>query len=197
MNCVYCDIKHLGIDQECSMISLSVVTDDGREFYAEFNDYNNQAITPYIQKNVINELLMRDLLTTGPSLGNKSLPAWGSVDKKERNYEHLSRTLVKGNTEQVLSSLQAWLSMYDKVYFVMDNNAIGWALFNKAYIEMNRLPENISHSVIDIGSMIVSKGREYVYELDRKNLIGGEHELNTALGKANQIKDCYKNLLEW
>lgn len=53
---VFFDTEFTGLHQKTTLISIGLVTEDGREFYAEFTDYDKTQVDDWVQTNVIAKL---------------------------------------------------------------------------------------------------------------------------------------------
>ena len=54
---IFLDTEFTGLHKNTSLISLGMVDERGRTFYAEFTDYDESQCDDWIQKNVINNLI--------------------------------------------------------------------------------------------------------------------------------------------
>ena len=52
MRC-FMDTEFTGLHQKTTLISLGIVSEDGRTFYAEFNDYAQDQVDEWLKDNVI------------------------------------------------------------------------------------------------------------------------------------------------
>ncbi len=50
---VFFDAEFTGLHQHTTLISIGLVAEDGREFYAEFTDYDEGQVDSWLEKNVI------------------------------------------------------------------------------------------------------------------------------------------------
>ena len=53
---IYFDTEFTGLTQDTTLISIGIVTDDNREFYAELGDYREDQVDNWIRDNVIKNL---------------------------------------------------------------------------------------------------------------------------------------------
>ena len=58
MNLLFLDSEFTGLRKDTTLISLGIESQDGRTFYAEFNDYDTTQVDDWLQNNVIDTLLM-------------------------------------------------------------------------------------------------------------------------------------------
>lgn len=55
---LFMDTEFTGLHKHAHLISIGIVSEDGRTFYAEFNDYPESQVDEWIRKNVIENLIM-------------------------------------------------------------------------------------------------------------------------------------------
>lgn len=60
---IYFDTEFTGLHKDTSLISIGLISDDGKSFYAECNDYDRNQVDKWIQKNVIENLYYKDQLS--------------------------------------------------------------------------------------------------------------------------------------
>jgi len=58
---IFFDTEFTGLHQNTTLISIGLISSDGRTFYAEFNDYDENQVDDWIKDNVIANLLMPKL----------------------------------------------------------------------------------------------------------------------------------------
>lgn len=59
---IFFDTEFTGLHQNTNLISIGIVAEDGREFYAEISDYNNRYISVWVKENVINNLTGKNVI---------------------------------------------------------------------------------------------------------------------------------------
>ena len=57
---IFFDTEFTGLHKGTELISIGMVDEVGRTFYAEFNDYDKNQIEDWIEDNVISNLLFED-----------------------------------------------------------------------------------------------------------------------------------------
>lgn len=53
---IFCNIQFTGLHKQTTLLSIGIISDCGRGFYAEFTDYNKDQVTPWIKDNVMPSL---------------------------------------------------------------------------------------------------------------------------------------------
>ena len=57
---IFFDTEFTGLHQHTTLISIGLIAEDGRKFYAEFNDYDKSQVDEWMQENVINNLKFKE-----------------------------------------------------------------------------------------------------------------------------------------
>lgn len=57
---VYFDTEFTGLQKDTDLISIGFVSENGKTFYAEFTDYDESKCNDWIQKNVIDNLILKN-----------------------------------------------------------------------------------------------------------------------------------------
>lgn len=111
VNRIYFDCEFTGLRKDTSLISIGLIADDNRQFYAEFTDYNKDLIDNWIQKNVIERLKY-----------NSDFP-FVAVTKLEPNKD-INCVEMLGNTLEISIELSKWLDEFisegKRIEFVSD-----------------------------------------------------------------------------
>lgn len=193
-NILFFDTEFTGLHQNTSLISIGIVSDDGREFYAEFSDYDKSQIDPWLKTNVIDNLIIPkpDL-----SKGEKGY-YWSWKPKFAKETDHLYKAYnikMLGTKHEVASELKIWLQQFDKLEVWSDCLAYDWVLFNELFGGAMEIPNNVYYIPFDICTLFKVKGidpdisRE---EFTRRIVKGKKHN---SLYDAKVIKECYNKLM--
>lgn len=128
MTKLFFDTEFTGLHSEAKLISIGIVSEDGRYFYAELNDYDKEKdTTDFVKKNVLPNLLFLE-----PKEGEE---LYSSKIRHEKNvdfHKSYSHTLHCDMNELKLE-LTNWLNQFDKVCFWGDCLAYDWVLFRKIF----------------------------------------------------------------
>ncbi len=143
MSLLFFDAEFTGLRKDTTLISLGIVSDNGKKFYAEFTDYEENQCDEWIHKNVIDNLYL-------DGMGD------GVADLVDLD-EEPSGIMVRGNKNYVAKELKEWLSQFDFIQFVSDVCHYDFVLLidlltgGKTALD---LPDNISAVCHDINSDI-------------------------------------------
>lgn len=167
---VFFDMEFTGLHKNTTLISIGLVSECGKKYYAEFNDYDLNQIDSWLQENVISNLEFNGL---------------SHASKEVRGIRFIKDDLVG-----VKNDLTNWLSQFERVEMWSDCLAYDWVLFNDMFGDAFSIPENVFYIPFDICTLFYVKGldpdmnrEEYVDE-DIKNK-------HNALHDAEIIKKCY------
>lgn len=189
---LFLDTEFTGLHQATTLISLGIVSDDGRVFYAEFNDYDKSQVDDWILENVIDHLRFSE-----PPPGqdeylvasrHKSNPVGNDICK---GFD----LEMRGSTRDVTMELRRWLDQFDKVEIWSDCLAYDWVLFNQLFGHALNLPKRINYIPFDICTMFRMKGIDPDISREEYAQMPDPPRKHNALWDARVIKACYKRLI--
>lgn len=131
---LFMDEEFTGLHKDTTLISLGIVSEDGKRFYAEFTDYDEMQCNQWINDNVINNLLLypipysrnvderlRFMEKEGYVFSNiPEIPGPNSLLAymyKKGTKEYMQ---VVGNKFWIRNHLIDWISQFDFIQFVSD-----------------------------------------------------------------------------
>ena len=180
---VFFDTEFTGLHKNTTLISIGLVDEYGRAFYAEFDDYDKSQVTDWIKENVIKNLKF------------KYAPIGGT------NPEDPDVTNFKGSKDTIRSSLLEWLKPYDKVEFVSDVCHYDFVLLIDLLVDSALdLPENLSANCIDLNTIIALMEKmsdKKAFDYSREELVQKYHrdvkgDKHNSLYDARVIKEIYQ-----
>ena len=177
---IFFDTEFTGLHQNTSLISIGLISEDKKIFYAELTDYDKQQITDWLKTNVINNLILGWL--------------------ENNTYEDIDdRYLVRGDVQFVRKHLTDWLSQFQNVEMWSDCLAYDWVLFNNIFGNAFNIPNNVYYIPFDICTLFKIKNvdpdisREKFAFPNTDNIKFLRHN---ALSDAQAIYNCYYKLME-
>jgi hypothetical protein len=171
---IFFDTEFTGLHQNTTLISIGLVAENGRTFYAEFTDYNQAQVDPWIQDNVVANLLFAD-------------------DARRNGPRGVLLYSYVGDTLFIVEQLKNWLSQFDKVEMWSDCLAYDWVLFCELFGGAFRLPENIYYIPFDLCTLFKLKGIDP--DANREEFAGMIGNKHNALHDARVIKACYEKVI--
>jgi len=178
MTKIFLDAEFTGMHQNTTLISIGLISDCGKTFYAEFNDFDKKQIDEWINKNVIKYL---------------------KLNKKTKYKPYSDKVEVYGNKEEIEFCLSHWLQQFDEIEIWSDCLAYDWVLFCELYNGALNIPEQIYYIPFDICTLFKMKGidpdinrEEFAFE---GQFFEGNIEKHNAMWDAKIIKMCYNILI--
>lgn len=177
---LFLDTEFTGLHQNTTLISLALVAEDGEEFYAEFNDYNIQQITEWIEVNVLTKLEMQETSEIS-FLTGKTLK-------------------MKGDRTGVASYLKKWLLKFDRIEIWADVLAYDWVLFCELFGGALEVPPNIFYAPFDLSTVFRLRGMidpldKFSIDISRFEFVDSDsNRQHHALNDARVEKACFEKL---
>jgi len=189
---IFFDTEFTGLHQNTTLISIGMISEDGRKFYAEFNDYDKTQVDSWLQENVIDNLLFK----APPKDQQEYYMASRTEDNIIGNdlYEYYNLDM-RGSTEEIKVELEKWLSQFDSVEMWSDCLAYDWVLFCQIFGHAFNIPKNVYYIPFDICTMMKLKGIDPDISREEfvENSVSGVR--HNSLYDAKVIKACYEKLL--
>ena len=180
---VFYDSEFTGLHQNTTLISMGMVSEDDKWFYAEFTDYDETQVDSWVQENVINNLVLPD----------QELEDFGVVfSEVTKNY-----SIVKGPSVIIRYELEDWLSQFDKIEIWSDCYAYDWVLLCQLWEGALNIPKNIYYIPFDLSTLMKIKGVDP--DISREEF--GGHISSVQCSKHNSLHDskiikaCYEKLM--
>lgn len=174
---IFFDTEFTGLHKNTTLISIGLVSEDNRVFYAELNDYDITQVDRWIHENVILNLKFNKFDEIYP----KSIP------RLSREYS------MKSNKNMVAESLRDWLSQFDYVEMWSDCLSYDWMLFCDLFGHAFEIPPNVYYIPFDISTLMRIKGIDP--DINREEFLGMKGIKHNALHDAIVIKVCYEKLM--
>lgn len=179
---LFLDTEFTGLHQGTTLISLGIVREDGRTFYAEFTDYDESQLDDWLRDNVIANLTLGDF----------------DLDRDYRPYE--GAVVYRGNKEEVVQALMHWIGSDNEYEVWSDCLSYDWVLFCQLFGHAFNIPKNIYYIPFDICTLMKAKGVDP--DINREDLaFGAEKALVSGMSKHNALWDakvinaCYEKMI--
>lgn len=177
---IFFDTEFTGLHKNTTLISIGLISADGRTFYAELTDYDENQCDEWLKENVINNLLFKN-------------------ERFVRRDRHGEQE-VRGTKQQVGKYLKRWLSQFDDVQFVSDVCHYDMVLLIDIFGTAFDLPENVSASCHDINQDIAKHcgiSEKDAFNECREDIVSGngisiDGKKHNALYDAKIIKAMYE-----
>lgn len=184
---LYFDTEFTGLHKDTTLVSIGIVTENGKKFYAEFSNYDDSQCDDWIKENVLKHTILD---------GNDILA--------KRLGEDNETTVVLGSKADIRYELGEWIKQFEEVQFVSDVCHYDMVLLIDIFGGAFDLPKNVSAVCHDINQDIANhygisereafdKSREdIVSELCGGFIAGDKHN---ALYDAEVIKAIYEEVV--
>ncbi len=131
---LFFDCEFTGLRKDTTLISLGIVSDNGKKFYAEFTDFNWGYVDEWIQKNVLDKLSLKKFYPHGGKEIEEQMEEWKNEGYEVSNLPTMNTayllfetkrtkndfTEVVGDSDWIREALSDWLSKFDSIQFVSD-----------------------------------------------------------------------------
>ena len=137
---IFFDTEFTGLHQNTTLISIGLISECGKTFYAELTDYNKSQIDEWLQKNVIDNLKFNNEKGT-------------AIFWNEGN-----NTEFFGKTDLLKLYLTQWLAQFESIEIWSDCLSYDWVLFNQIFGHAFNIPKNVYYIPFDICTLFQVKG---------------------------------------
>lgn len=195
---IFYDAEFTGLHRNTTFISIGLVSDSGRTFYAEFSDFAIDQVNDWINNNVVRNLSLSD--DDDGTLASRQL------SKGDRSASYDVR--IKGCSEDIQEKLIDWLMTeytvaQKQIQFFTDCYAYDWVLMNDLicdYGDALNIPKHINYIPIDLSTLLWHAGIDP--DINREEFAGdvqtqGDMELSkhNPLWDAHVCKTCFDKIL--
>ena len=169
---IFFDTEFTGLHKNTTLISIGLVSECGKTFYAELTDYDKTQIDEWLQDNVIKNLTLENEGYFG-------------------GYEKMN---LLGNTDLLQTKLRDWLNQFEKVEMWSDCLAYDWVLFNNIFGTAFDIPENVYYIPFDTCTLMKEKGIDPDISREEFSGLKDNCKKHNALWDAKVIKARYDKL---
>jgi hypothetical protein len=181
MNKIFFDTEFTGLHKGTTLISVGLIAENGKMFYAELTDYSKEQLNPWLAENVIANLKFNESVNFVREQGDS--------------------TEAKGDKKTIRKALRKWLEQFTDVQFVSDVGHYDFILLIDLLGESAfDLPRNCCPTCIDINQDIarVKKvSNKEAFDISRESLVSNiDGDKHNALYDAKVLAAIYKSLLD-
>ena len=175
---LFFDTEFTGLHKDTTLISIGIVAENGKKFYAELTDYDREQCTSWISDNVLPNTILG---------GNQNLAKQlGAND---------NTTAVIAKKELLRIQLEKWLNQFDEIQFVSDVCHYDFTLLIDIFGGAFDLPRNVSPVCRDINQDIARHydiSEREAFDITREDLVQSNFccpEINESM-KHNALHDA-------
>ena len=178
---IFYDSEFTGLHQSTTLISMAFCADDGREFYAEFSDFEQSQCDDWICDNVLSRCQWINQADSEPFVKHET-----------------GLTTCFGDSAFIKEALFEWLSVYEDIEIWADCLAWDWVLFCELFGGAFSIPKQIFYMPFDLLMLFKCKGLDpntprLDFAKQQGAVLEGE-QLHNALFDARLAKTCYQFL---
>ena len=163
MSPIFLDSEFTGLHQGTTLISIGLVSECGKTFYAELNDYDKSQVDEWIQTNVIDNLIMSE----PPEGEDECYEATRHKDNPIGNDLYKSYSLkLRCNKAELKVELEKWLSQFGNIEIWSDCLAYDWVLFCEIFGGALNIPKNVFYIPFDMATLF--KANRIDPDIDRE-----------------------------
>jgi len=177
---LFLDTEFTGLHKDTTLISIGIVSECGKTFYAELTDYNKLQIDDWLQENVIDKLILRKPKNTEEAVIDYS--------------NHPKKVTFCGDSGNLKTTLEDWFSQFNEVEIWSDCLSYDWVLFNHIFGTAFDIPKNVYYIPFDICTIFKAQGIDPDISREAFSEYSGETQKHNALYDALVIKACHEKL---
>jgi hypothetical protein len=182
---IFFDLEFTGLHKLTTAISIGLVCEDGKKFYAEFTDYDKYQIDDFLRKEVFSKTTLDEY-------------------SFEKDYDPDAEIVyVKGSIDLIQTTLLSWLERYEEDGIEMWGDFVGynWVLFINIFGNGLLLPKYIDHAPMDICTALNICGIEkdtdrYVFAYGEEIAKSNNNKKHNSLYDAETQLEVYKKLID-
>lgn len=178
---IFVDTECTGLHKKTTLISIGLISECGKTFYAELFDYDETQVDEWVKTNVINNLILEK-------------EPWTTIE--DENFLNVTHY---GDIKTLKIELIKWFAQFGPVEIWSDCLSYDWVLFNSIFGTAFDIPENVYYIPFDICTLFKIKGVDP--DISREEYSGmtvgnfGENcKKHNALWDARVIQECYNKL---
>jgi len=166
---VYFDTEFTGLHQYTTLISIGCVSEDGKQFYAQLSDYDEDQVNDWIRENVLAHLWYGD-------------HSAGQVPD------------FIGTHEQIARCLAEWLSQWPQVVMFSDCLAYDWVLFCELFGGALNIPQNVYYIPVDLATALLMHNVDPDINREEFASMSDGATKHNAAWDAKVIRQCFLKL---
>jgi len=170
---IFFDTEFTGLHKNTTLISIGLVSEDNRQFYAELIDCDETQCDNWIKENVIKNLYIYD---------------W----EKRRNL-YIPNYHI-GDRENISKVLENWFAQFDSVELVSDVCHYDMVLLIDLFGYALHIPNRVCPACYDINQDIARKygiSQQEAFDKDREDILYNAYKENNITGdKHNALYDA-------
>jgi len=196
---LFMDTEFTGLHQDTTLISIGIMSEDGKHFYMELSDYDQEQVDDWILENVIGNLVMAEPFAGEDEYFSATRHRDNPVGEDLYNSYSIQ---LRGDSSLLKSELTKWLGQFKAVEIWSDCLAYDWMLFCQIWGGALELPKNIYYIPFDLSTMFKVKGIDPDVIREEFAEVAIPHPANTpfspkhnALWDAELMMKCFDKMM--
>lgn len=196
MTKLFFDCEFTGLHKKTTLMSIGIISECGKIFYAEMTDYDKDHIDDWLQEKIIENFILSNEDNKTPLFIEWFRDNVSLFFEKSVTDETLDITLFQSNKEDLKIALTNWLDQFESVEVWSDYLSFNWVLFCDIFGGAFDVPQNIYYIPFDICTFFKIKGIDPdISREDFTNVFPEDNQLkHNSLYDALVIKACYDKL---
>jgi len=185
---LFFDTEFTGLHQHTTLISIGIISECGKTFYAELNDFKENQLNQWLKENVIKNLLFSE----PPEGEDEHYSATRFKTKPGTDLYDSYSIELRCDRFELAGELKKWLAQFDEVEIWSDTLAYDWVLFNQIFEHAFNIPKNVYYIPFDIATLMRMKGIDP--DINREEFISNmamEIPKNLKMRKHNALWDAF------
>lgn len=188
------DCEFTGLKKNTTLISIGLVSEDNRYFYAEFIDFS-------ISDVMNNDFLLNQIIPQLNFITFDNVKEWWDkywsidIDYNKIISNDESKFTMVGTIFSVEKELRKWLSQFDDIEIICDVGHYDMVLLLDIFNGALNCPSNMSPCYIELNNIIAEKyhcSQKEAFNMSREKIAQNSTDsLNDATNKHNSLYDAH------
>jgi hypothetical protein len=192
---IFFDEEFTGLRQNTTLISIGLISDCGKTFYAEFTDFDYSQIDDWLRSNVLCHTQVKGILSEDMNIK----PFF--ISSNIMDGTTTGNITMLGDTDAVKYALAMWLESFGcELEMWSDCLSYDWVLFCDIFGSAFGVPKCVNYIPLDICTLFVAAGidpdinrEEFVYGKDEAEIVR-KAKKHSASWDAKIIRMCFIRL---
>ncbi|KLU99505.1 hypothetical protein ABT58_16770 [Photobacterium aphoticum] len=180
---MFFDSEFTALTQSARLLSLALVDENGRTFYAECMEAKTYTLDPWLQQHVLPHM------------------QWLTQPDNQATFRHDALSTAQQSTwifdtePHIAAALTEWLSVYDDIEMWADCPAYDWVLFCQLFGGSLHLPAPLTYIVHDFSTLLTLQQIDPLTPrqqlLPAHSMMADAGQPHNALYDAQLLKACF------
>ncbi len=139
---IFFDTEFTDLTQHSQLISIALVSECGKSFYAVFDDWELDKCSDFVKNEVITKLNISE------------------------TSQQANTIVIKGNKKDIVTALKIWLNQFENIQMWADVAHYDWVFFCELFGGALHIPKQIHYMCMDLATLLLAKG----YDIDKERI---------------------------